>query len=58
MKLCKIGTGQYLDGRPPETIRPEEVLVKPTEGAHHVGFMSFGDGEAFLPKKLILEVRC
>ncbi len=38
LKLSRVETGQYLDGRPPEKTRLllEEVLVRPAGGAHPV----------------------
>ncbi len=38
LKLSRVETGQYLDGRPPGKTRLllEEVLVRPAGGAHPV----------------------
>ncbi len=38
LKLSRVDSGQYLDGRPPEKNRLllEEVLVRPAGGAHPV----------------------
>ncbi len=61
LKLSRVETGQYLDGRPPGKTRLlfEEVLVRPAGGAHPVVCVgpNRGDSDTILSKSNVFRMR-